>query len=202
VVTPERVQPPRKRVCGIRVFGSGVENVEELLGVGPEALLSPAADWQQGVIAETGPVERADLVRDLAVEFRKEQFARKPSCDVLYRLGREQSRQQGSAEDTPAGQYCCLPGSVDCGQPDAATMTCPDAAMPYTRYNACEGLPPVGVPFAEPLGLEQDAAFPLGCTLTFPFCSHRSLYGCICSSSSLSPFWNCGAPGFLATQPH
>ncbi len=101
--------------------------------------------------------------------------------------------------DTPGGQLCCLPRQVDCGQPDAATVTCPDAATIYPPDfrtevkggSSCEGFPTAAVtePFAEPLGFEQDAAFPMGCTVTFPFCDDGALYQCTCSGN----YWSCGA---------
>jgi hypothetical protein len=99
--------------------------------------------------------------------------------------------------DTPGAQYCCLPGNVDCGQPDAATIACPDAATIYPPETLCTGFPtvvPVPEGFAAPLGFDQDAAFPVGCTVTLPFCSAGSLYQCTCdlqASRSGQGVWDC-----------
>jgi len=100
-----------------------------------------------------------------------------------------------------SGYRCCLPGGADCGQPDAATVTCPEAATPHPGATQCTGFPtvlvPAGspngvpgvakeVPFTPPGGFEPDAAFAFGCYVTFPFCSGDSLYVCGCSGE-----WSC-----------
>lgn len=87
----------------------------------------------------------------------------------------------------PAGLYCCLNDIADCGQPDAATFSCPASG----GDGACIGPPPVplGTPNygnVEEAG-DPDASYPSGCTVTFPACNNGNVPTCTCTG----PGWTC-----------
>lgn len=86
---------------------------------------------------------------------------------------------------------CCLPGNVDCGQPDAATIACSDTTAPHPPEVTCEGFPIVKVfgAFAILVGYEEDAGVAAGCNVTFPLCSNGMRYQCQCGQDG---GWGCG----------
>jgi hypothetical protein len=92
--------------------------------------------------------------------------------------------------DTPGGVYCCLPGTVDCGQPATTTVVCPSSAASDA---SCEGFPTVLVSeaYTPPFNSGQDASFATGCVATFPFCANGTLYQCTCTGPG---YWNCAEP--------
>lgn len=93
---------------------------------------------------------------------------------------------------TPAGLFCCLSQTADCGQPAALTYACPAAS---DAGASCKGTPPppIGAPnFAalEDAG-DPDASIAVGCVATFPVCGSGMPFECTCSAQGDSGIWSC-----------
>jgi hypothetical protein len=106
-----------------------------------------------------------------------------------------QSCTQSGGPITPGGAYCCLSQVADCGQPDGiAYEACPP---PSDAGAACKGTPPVpaGAPDFQSLeeARDDDASFPIGCTVTFPVCFNGHPNQCTCSAGAklLTGYWSC-----------
>jgi hypothetical protein len=103
--------------------------------------------------------------------------------------------QLSCGESAALGLYCCLPEPVDCGQPHAMTIDCPEAGPPTCMAPE----PPIGAPGFNPSAPEGDTAYAVGCEATYPFCSSGMLYQCTCTPTGalLGPTgatagaWNC-----------
>jgi hypothetical protein len=95
---------------------------------------------------------------------------------------------------TPAGQYCCLSNTADCGQPAAVAYACPAT---LDGGASCKGSAPVpiGAPNAQALesARDDDASYREGCKATFPACNNGRVPYCTCVSQLLEPSgtWSC-----------
>ena len=88
-----------------------------------------------------------------------------------------QGTQLCPGADTPAGPFCCLAQTADCGQPAETEWTSCDGGTP-----ACNGTPSL---LGGPAG--ADGSFPVGCTAVLPVCNAGDVVRCTCQGAS----WSC-----------